>query len=94
MIRLTSLVLGLAVLAGSAQAADYKVSLANKSPAEVKAAIYVAAAKACRDAYSDDFDPLFDVKDCISDTVAATRAQLPSIYAINTLDLADKTERH
>jgi hypothetical protein len=76
MIRLVSLVAGFAVLATAAQAQDYTVSIKDKSPREVRAAIGEAASKACRDIYMSDFDPLFDYTDCVSEAVHDAHMQL------------------
>ncbi len=86
MIRtITTTALGLALLAGSASAADYKVSLDGKSPAEIHQAITVAAAKACREAYLNDgpfeFWSARDFQDCRQDAVQNAQAQADALVA-------------
>ena len=73
----TTSLLGLSLLAGSASAADYKVSLDGKSPAQIHAAIEAAAVKACRDAYQEEsllgFWSAEAIASCQEDTVQAAQ---------------------
>jgi len=87
MVRIASLIAGLALVAGAAQAQDYQVPLSGKSPAVVQAEINVAAAKACNDVYTSNLDPVFDYHACVKETVAATRAELPAGYSASATDL-------
>ncbi len=86
MIRtITTTALGLALLAGSASAAEFKVSLDGKSPAEIHEAIAVAAAKACREAYLNgnpfEFWSTRDVQACRQDAVQNAQAQADALLA-------------
>jgi hypothetical protein len=77
MIRITTAaLLGLALVAGSAQAQDYKVNVVDKSPAQIKAAITSAARKACRDAYEGDWFSPYVQQDCVRETVQKADAEL------------------
>lgn len=85
MLRATSVFIGLALLAGSAQAQDYKISLQNKSSAQIQFEIHQAATKACNEAYADNMDPMFDYDYCVTESIRLARAQLQS-KAVASLD--------
>jgi hypothetical protein len=52
--RTLILALGAVLVAGAAQAGEYRISTAGKSPAQVRASIASAAAEACKSAYDGD----------------------------------------
>jgi hypothetical protein len=85
MTRIIATVLGVAFLATSANAADFAVQTAGKSPAEVRAAVVEAARKACASAYGNDYLPVYISKSCVSDTVADAMSHVKSTeLAMNT----------
>ena len=81
----TTSLLGLSLVAGSASAAEYKVSLDGKSPGEIHAAIEAAAVKACREAYLNnsalEFWNAQDVEACRLDAVQTAQAQADLLLA-------------
>ncbi|MBV9508971.1 MAG: hypothetical protein JO303_01660 [Caulobacteraceae bacterium] len=83
MFRTTTAVLGLVLIAGAAHAGEYKageyrVSLVDKTPAQVQAAIALAAKRSCREAYSDDALAIFKLASCEADAVHEANAQIGS----------------
>ena len=72
----TAAILGLALIASSAQAHDYKINIADKSPAALQAAIADAAQKACREVYADDVLAVYQMADCEGDAINEANAQL------------------
>ncbi|MDR3507871.1 MAG: hypothetical protein P4L64_08250 [Caulobacteraceae bacterium] len=80
MFRTSAIALGLAILAGSANAAEFKVLTADKSPAELRAAVSDAAFKACKAAYAGDVFAVYERDGCVKETVetALTKANLGS----------------
>ena len=90
MFRTTAAVLGFALLASAARAADtveYKVSLDGKSPAQVHAAIESAAASACDQVYAPSalrFWALNDLKACRTEAAQAAQAKADALFAAHS----------
>ena len=76
MIRTTSTLLILALLAGTASAQKVRVSLAGKSSQAINAEIQAAAAKVCRSAYSDAYVSLSEMNGCVRAAVEDAQAQV------------------
>ena len=87
MFRFAAALVGVAFFATAANAAEIKVSTADKSPAEVRAAVSDAAFKACRQAYSGDLFAIYERDGCVRDTVsdALAKANAPTPVAANTV---------
>ena len=82
MFRMTSLVLGLALLATSVSAAEIKVSTQNKSVNEVRVAVSDAAFKACKQAYADDLFAVYERDTCVRDSVASALSKADTNEAL------------
>jgi hypothetical protein len=79
MIRTAAAVLALAVLgaASAANAAQYTVQTAGKSPAQVRADVTAAAYKACDQAYASDVLIAYERDACVRDSVQAALSKAP-----------------
>lgn len=75
MIRTAAAVLSLALLATSANAAQFTVSTVGKTPAELRVAVTDAAVKACALAYQDDRLAVYKRDDCVRESVEAALAK-------------------
>ena len=62
--RTLILTLGAVLLAGAAQAGEYRVSVVGKTPGQVRAAIAGAAAEVCRSAYDGDPAGIYERPAC------------------------------
>jgi len=78
MIRITTLALGLTLLAASANAAQISVPLAGKSPAQLGADIAAAAHTAC---FLADNTPVYEHDACEADTTAAAMEKVRKLEA-------------
>lgn len=78
MIRITTLALGLTLLAASANAAQISVPLAGKSPAQLGADIALAAHTAC---FLADNTPVYEHDTCVADTTAVAMAKVQKLEA-------------
>lgn len=76
MFRTAAAVIGFAMLATAANAAEIKVATLDKSPAEVRAAITDAADKACKSAYSGDVFFIYERDACVRNVVTDTMAKV------------------
>jgi len=74
--RLSAIVLGAALLAGAANAAEFKVSTVGKSPTELRAAVSEAAFKACKSAYAGEIFADYERDGCVKSTVKASLARV------------------
>jgi hypothetical protein len=85
MFRFAAALVGVAFVATAANAAEIKVSTADKSPAEIRAAVSDAAFKACRQAYAGDVFAIYERDGCVRDTVseALAKANTGSAFAAN-----------
>ncbi len=85
MFRTTALVLGLTLLASAAHAEDYRISLQDKSPAQVHADIAKAATKACNAAYPAgtwiSFYNMGEFKACKVEAIQSAQAQADAVMA-------------
>jgi hypothetical protein len=63
--------------ATTASAAQYSVSTAGKSDAQIRAEVTQAANKACTAAYSSDVLIAYEREDCVRDSVAAALSKAP-----------------
>ena len=79
MIRITTLALGLTLLAASATAAQISVPLAGKSPAQLGADIATAAHAAC---FMADNTPVYQHDTCEADTTAAALAKVQKMEGL------------
>lgn len=83
MYRTTALIIGLTLLAGSASADQYTVTLYGKSPAQVRTEINDAAYKACKAAYYEEIYADYELDSCVADSVEAAQAQARTVLAAN-----------
>ncbi len=74
MFRIAAL-LGVAFMATAANAAEIKVSIADKSPAEIRLAVTDAAYKACKQAYANDVFAVYERDGCVRDSVTEALAK-------------------
>lgn len=94
MFRTAATVLGFALLATAANAADtiqYKVSLQGKSPAQVHAAIEGAAVRVCNDAFpASQFESwsLRDIRACRAEAAQTAQAKADAYLATRGDSLA------
>ena len=88
MFRIAALA-GVALMATAANAAEIKVSTADKSPAEIRAAVSDAAFKACKQAYANDVFAVYERDGCVRDTVVEALAK-----ANGGVDTAAATKAH
>lgn len=86
MFRTAAALVGVAFLATAANAAEIKVSTADKSPAQIRAAVSEAAFKACRQAYAGDAFAVYERDGCVRDTLAdaLAKADVGAATAANT----------
>ena len=62
--RTLILAFGAVLVAGAAQAGDYRINTTGKSPAEVRASIASAAAEVCKSAYDGDPAGIYERSNC------------------------------
>lgn len=74
--RILPLALGIAMIAGAANAMDIRVNTAGKSDAEVRLLVRDAAHKACKLEYNGDYFADYKRDGCERDTVRATFEQV------------------
>ena len=74
--RLSVIVLGAAMIAGAANAAEVRINTAGLSASEVRTAIASASFKACKEAYKGDVFADYERDGCVDNTYRASLAKL------------------
>lgn len=74
--RLSVIVLGAAMIAGAANAAEVRVNTAGLTAAQVRSAIASASFQACKEAYKGDIFADFERDGCVDNTYRASLAKL------------------
>jgi hypothetical protein len=87
--RIVAIALAAAAMATWANAADITIQTADKSPAQIRAAITDAAHKVCARAYWDNSLSVYKRESCVEDTMAEAMSQVRSTEtAMNTQGVA------
>ena len=93
MFRTLTVIAAFAAIAGSASAAEVRVSLVGKDPETIRADIEKAAHKACRADPGGQIGLDLDMKDCVAAAVAGAIAQIkdPDLVAYYQAHPASKS---
>ncbi len=86
MIRTLSTLIALTLIAGSASAAEVKVSLVGKDAQTIRADIRKAAVSVCKAAYRDEstLDAFHDLAPCVDQAVDSAEAKVRLVLVSST----------